>query len=123
MRIGTLIVDDEADIRSLLRVIITSADNGLFVAGEAVDGNDALQHLDAVDPTVIVLDQMMPGMSGIQTAMKILERRPRQRIVMCSAYLDMELARRAAAAGIGLCVTKGEIGSVPDAVLALAAAD
>jgi len=116
MNIGAFIVDDEEDIRSLIRVIIDAADHGLFVAGEAADGEEALKQVDQVDPEVVVIDEKMPGMGGVETATLILKRRPGQRIILCSAFLDAELQERAEAAGIKVCVPKGEVGRIPDKV-------
>jgi len=116
MNIGAFIVDDEEDIRTLMRIIIDAADHGLFVAGEASDGEEALDRMEEVDPEVIVIDEKMPGMTGVETATLILKRRPGQRIILCSAFLDSELKERAEAAGIRVCVPKGEVGRIPDTV-------
>jgi DNA-binding NarL/FixJ family response regulator len=105
--IRTLIVDDEPDLRLLLRLAIEQRNEGLTVAGEAAEGRAALDQLDAVDPTVVVLDQMMPGMDGLETAAHILERRPGQLIVLYSAFLDDELEEQAKQAGITACMLKG----------------
>lgn len=114
MHIGALIVDDEEDIRTLIRIIIEAANQGLFVCGEAADGAQALARVQEADPQVIVLDERMPGLSGIETAALILEKRPGQKIVMCSAYLDPELRRKAEAVGIKVCLTKGDIRRIPE---------
>ena len=59
-----LIVDDEEDIRALLRSLIEVADGDLSVAGEAVDGDDALRQWRQRRPELVLLDQRMPGLSG-----------------------------------------------------------
>jgi len=117
--VGTLIVDDEDDIRTLLRLIIQAANEGLFVAGEAVNGIEALETIDAIDPRVVVLDEMMPGMTGIDAAREILARRPSQIIILFTAYLDDELREKAAAAGIKLCLSKDEFTLIPKALRAV----
>lgn len=114
MAIRTLIVDDHQDVRILLRTIIELA--GMSVSGEAADGEEALAVLDEADPDVILLDEMMPGLSGLETAALIRARRPGQRIVLCSAAMDDGLRRKAAEAGIGICLTKYEMSRVPDAL-------
>ena len=120
--VGTLIVDDEDDIRTLIRLIIQAANEGLFVAGEAADGLEALSKVDEVDPIVIVIDQMMPGMCGIDTAKKMLEGRPDRIIILCTAFLDDELRVKAEQAGIKLCLRKEEFGLIPDALRAVQSA-
>lgn len=65
-----LIVDDHAPLRTLCRVSLEEA--GYRVA-EAVDGHDALAAISAERPDVILLDVMMPRVSGWQVAGALLE--------------------------------------------------
>lgn len=111
--ISTLIVDDQPDIRLLLRVIINASDNGFIVAGEAAGGADALELLEELDPDVIVLDQMMPGMTGLEVAEKVRERRPEQLIVLCTAFLTPEVRAKAESIGIASCIPKADARLVP----------
>ena len=111
--ISTLIVDDQPDIRLLLRVIINASDNGLVVAGEAESGSDALELVETLDPDVIVLDQMMPGMTGLEVAEQIMSRRPEQVILLCTAFLNDEVRSKAAELGIAGCISKSDARLVP----------
>lgn len=52
-------------MRTLIKMIIEAADRGLFVSGTASSGEEAVSRIDEVDPDVVVMDQMMPGMGGI----------------------------------------------------------
>jgi len=106
--IRTMIVDDEDDLRLLVRMAIERRNEGLVITGEASAGHEALEQLDAADPRVIVLDQMMPGMDGLETATRILERRPEQLIVLYSAFMDHTLEEHAQRVGIRACVQKGK---------------
>ncbi|MGH8860563.1 MAG: response regulator [Jatrophihabitantaceae bacterium] len=105
-----LVVDDDADMRYLARVVIESA--GIVVAGEAANGVEALMKLEELDPppipTVILLDNQMPGPSGLEVAAQILADRPDQLIVLFSAYLDDEIIAEATRLGIASCVSKGD---------------
>lgn len=116
MDVGVLLVDDESDIRLLMRALITAANQGLHVVGEAETGDEALVRVQSLDPEVIVLDQRMPGRTGIQTATEIHLTRPNQLIILCSAYLDESVRREAEAAGIKLCMTKTDAIHIVDAV-------
>jgi CheY-like chemotaxis protein len=111
--IGALLVDDEPDVRLLLRKMIEAENDGLFVAGEASDGHEALDAIDRLNPSVIVIDERMPAMSGMEAAAIILARRPGQPIVLCTAHLDDDLRERAAAVGIASCVPKRDIATIP----------
>jgi CheY-like chemotaxis protein len=112
-KIGALLVDDEPDVRLLLRKMIEKENDGLFVAGEAAGGHEALEAFDRLNPTVIVIDERMPAMSGMEAAAIIIARRPGQPIVLCTAHLDDDLRQRAHAVGITECVAKGEMATIP----------
>jgi len=61
-----LITDDESLARTRLRTLVEEL--GHTVAGEAAQGEQALQLCEALAPDVILLDIRMPGMGGIETA-------------------------------------------------------
>lgn len=122
MEIPTMIVDDQEDVRLLLRLIIQRANDGLKVSGEAAGGTEALARLDDNDPVVIVLDQMMPDMNGLETAVQIRSRRPHQIIILCSAYLDDDVIAQAKAVGVQFCLGKEEVRLLPDLIRAAVAA-
>jgi DNA-binding NarL/FixJ family response regulator len=115
-----MIVDDHADVRFLLRAIVDDADEDVTVVGEADGVRAALESIDALDPDIVVLDAVMPGVGGIEAAPMILARRPGQSILLCSAMVDDELRDRAAAAGIAACVSKDDMEAVPGAAVRLA---
>lgn len=116
MEIRTLIVDDQPDVRLLVRLVIEVANEGLVVSGEAAGGQEALERLEDDDPVVVVLDQMMPDMNGLETATRIRARRPRQVIVLCSAYLDDDMVEQAREVGVQWCVGKAEVRTLPDVI-------
>jgi DNA-binding NarL/FixJ family response regulator len=118
--IRVLLVDDEEDMRLVMRVGLNLANDDLVVVGEAADGASALVLADELDPTIVVLDQRMPGLSGLETAAALLERRPGQRMMLCSAFLNDDLRREAMAAGFGRCIEKNEIPQMPELLRAMA---
>ena len=115
-----LIVDDEEDMRFLVRTVIEAANHGLQVAGEASDGTQAIERWRSERPEVVVLDQRMPGMTGIETAQAILAESPEQRIILFSAYLDPETTAEANRVGINLCLPKSDYTRLPEALWQLA---
>jgi two-component system response regulator YesN len=119
--INVVIVDDEADIRDLLRIVIEGSGKPIHVCGEARDGVDALNVIEATQPDIVVMDERMPRMTGCETAAEILKRRPLACIILCSAYVDTDLERRAKAAGVRLCIPKGDIARIPEAIMQLIA--
>ena len=118
-RIGALLVDDEPDIRLLLRSLIERENEGLYVVAEAADGSEAIAAVEQYEPAVIVIDERMPGMGGIEAAEAIRAHHPEQPIVLCTAYLDDALQARADAVGIARCVTKTDAAIIPKLLKAL----
>ena len=111
--VRALIVDDHADVRFLIRTIV--ADAGLPVEVET-----ALEQLAALRPDAVVLDARMPRVDGFEAAARLLERRPDLPIVLCSAFVDDEVRRRAAEAGIRVVLSKDQFEEIPRTLLELA---
>jgi DNA-binding NarL/FixJ family response regulator len=96
---------------------------GIEVVGEAADGAEAMSKVEELDPppmpTVILLDNRMPGLSGLDVAAKVLERTPSQLIILFSAYLDEETIAQAKRFGVAACVSKKDVFALPDIIRAL----
>ena len=120
---SVLIVDDEEDMRLLAGAVF--AGSGFMVAAEAVDGPDALRTLEELAPppvpTIVLLDNQMPGMSGLELAAQILDEWPEQIIVLFSAFLDARVRSEADRVGVSACVPKTEATSLPSVMTALLA--
>jgi CheY-like chemotaxis protein len=56
-----LVVEDQVDARDTLRDVLEDEGYRVMVAR---DGNEALQHLAGAAPSLVILDLLMPGMSG-----------------------------------------------------------
>jgi two-component system phosphate regulon response regulator PhoB len=69
---SVLIVDDEPNVRSLVRDVLELSG---YQVREASNGDEALTAVDAQPPDCVVLDVMMPGLSGIDVLAE-LRRRP-----------------------------------------------
>jgi YesN/AraC family two-component response regulator len=106
--VSVLIVDDEDDMRFLMKSLIEIANHGLSVAGTAADGDEALRRWREDRPDVVLLDQRMPGMTGLETAQVILAECPDQAVVLYSAFLDPQVERTAHGLGVRACMKKDE---------------
>jgi len=85
-----LIVDDEAHIREMMRLTLEATG---FQVGEAADGEEGLSLFgDGSVYDVVLLDQKMPGMDGLETLRRLLARSPDARVVMVTAFASVELA-------------------------------
>ena len=116
--VTVLVVDDEDDIRQLVRAVLEGA--GFRVVEEAADGIgalDTLQELEAPPvPTVIVLDNRMPGLTGLEVAERVLDQIPEQRIVLFSAFLNDEITAHAHELGISACASKSDVALLPQLI-------
>ena len=87
-----LIVDDEPDMRLLAKAVLEAA--GLQVVGEATDGSEAVLRYRELNPppmpTVVLLDNRMPGMTGLEVATQVLSEAPDQLIVLFSDFLSLD---------------------------------
>jgi len=110
--LGVLIVDDEEDMRVLVRNLIEIANHGLSVTGEAADGDEALRRWRDGKPDVVLLDQRMPGLSGLETAELMLREKPQQTVILFTAYLDPDVKSAAEHIGVKACVAKTDVQTV-----------
>jgi CheY-like chemotaxis protein len=106
--------------------VIEMANHGLSIVGEASDGDEALRVWRDLDgppiPDVVILDNRMPGLTGIEVAQQILAERPAQIIVLYSAFLDDEVRAQADEVGIARCVSKEDLDRLPGVIHELTAA-
>ena len=89
-----LIVDDEALARSRLRTLIGDCEHGPHCVQEAVDAQQALQLLQAAQPTpvqVLLLDIHMPGQNGLQLAQALAQLPQPPAIVFVTAHANHAL--------------------------------
>ena len=85
-----LIIDDEDHIRSMMRLTLEAVHH---VVGEARDGLEGLKvYGDGSQWNVVVLDQRMPGIDGLETLRRLKAIDPQVRVVMATAYASIELA-------------------------------
>lgn len=90
MRKRILIIDDEQHIRQMMRLTLEAAG---YETGEAHDGIDGLRLFgDGGVWDLVVLDQRMPGMDGLETLRQLKHRDVNVRVVMATAFASIELA-------------------------------
>ncbi len=95
---NVLVIDDEAPIRLLCRVNLEA--EGMDVI-EAPDGPTELEQARDVQPDVILLDVVMPGLDGCQVAEKLLEDERTNRIPIIFLTARAEFRDRAKGLDIG----------------------
>ncbi len=83
---SVLIVDDEEEVRHVLRLLCET--NDLNVVGEATNGVEAVAIALREQPRFVILDYMMPRLDGAGTAELLRSVSPDSKIVAFSAMLE-----------------------------------
>jgi DNA-binding NarL/FixJ family response regulator len=104
--VKVLIADDHAVMRTGIRQVLGDA-SGIEVVGEAGNGRELLAALRETQADVILMDMVMPGISGIDLIKRVRAEAPAVAILVHTMFTDGQLATRALRAGAKGYVTKG----------------
>jgi NarL family two-component system response regulator LiaR len=96
--IGVLIVDDHSMVRRGL-VTILKINPDLRLVGEASNGREAVQACARGQPDVVLMDLMMPEMSGAAATAAIREQWPHIQVIALTSFQEKELVREVLQAG------------------------
>ena len=102
-RRSVLVVDDDPDVRGVLEEFLALKGYDVRVSP---DGAAAVRELAGTAPGVVLLDIEMPGLSGVDALPTIKAMAPATAVIMVSGTMNVELAKRALAAGAFDYVTK-----------------
>ena len=99
--ISIVLADDHHVVRYGLRLLL-ELEPDFSIVGEAGDGLTAVQMAERLRPDVLVVDLMMPGLSGLEVARQVSQRCPRTRVAILSIHANeayvLEALRYGAAA-------------------------
>jgi NarL family two-component system response regulator LiaR len=84
-KVRVMIVDDHPVVREGLRTFLKAVP-GIVVAGEASSGAEALEKASRVKPHVVLMDLVMPEMSGVEAIRRLLEEHPDLRIIALTSF-------------------------------------
>ncbi len=96
-----MIIDDEKMSRNLLKITIKWEQLGFELCGEAASGIEAINTIDDIRPDIAFVDIRMPFMDGIEFSRIAINRYPKLKIIILTAFDDFEYARECI--GIGIC--------------------
>src|ERR1700688_2704900 len=102
-----LLVDDNSGVRSLVRQLF-ELEPDFEISGEAENGRNAVEKAENLKPDLIILDLVMPVMTGLDAAPLLRELLPDTRIILFTVQEGSELERLALAAGIDAVVSKNQ---------------
>lgn len=97
-RIKVVVADDHALVRSGLETILLLFDDIELVA-QADDGAEAVVLCEQIQPDVVLMDLVMPGMDGATATREILRRCPATRVLVLTSFSDEALIESALSAG------------------------
>ena len=83
--IQVLIVDDQAIVRKGIRALLAEVDY-VQVVGEAGDGEEAIAQAQDLNPDVILMDLVMPGVDGIEAIRRITNCQERAHILVLTSF-------------------------------------
>ena len=101
---GVLIIDDSKLLQMRLRGAVESL--GYLVVGIADDGESGLKQLAALNPRLVILDYLMPGMNGLECLREIRQIQPDVKVIVCSAQLTTQISRELIYAGVNEILIK-----------------
>lgn len=96
MKRRVLVVDDSAVARMLIREMI---DASRFDVTEAMDGIEALRAIRSESFDVVLLDLLMPNMTGVEILQRLLEMKDAPRIVVLSSDGQEQTVKRCLSLG------------------------
>jgi PAS domain S-box-containing protein len=91
--ISILVIDDDPDVREFIAESLVEMGHGVR---QASDGSGGLKMFLDERPDLVIIDFVMPGMSGADVAQHILREVPDQRLLFVSGYSETDAILRAA---------------------------
>ena len=121
MTIRIIIADDHSVVRQGLRMFL-GLDPELEVVGEAVNGAEAVQKAEALQPDVVLMDLIMPVMSGLEATAEIRRRGLSTQVIVVTSVIEEAAVTAVIRAGaIGYLLKDTEADELRRAIKAAAA--
>jgi two-component system response regulator (stage 0 sporulation protein F) len=98
-----LVVDDQVGIRILLLEVFSTEGYETF---QAANGRTALEIVKSHSPDLVLLDMKIPGMDGLEILKKIKEINPDIKVIMMTAYGELDMIKEATDLGALMHFTK-----------------
>ncbi len=118
-RLKVLVAEDDFLVSEMIRGIVE--DIGHTVVGMAIDGGQAIDMTESLQPDVILMDVEMPDMNGLEATRYIQQNCPTP-VVILTAYETAKLVRDASEAGVGAYLVKPPNLSTIDRAITIARA-
>ncbi len=99
-----LVIDDAMIIREMIKD--TAMDHGWEIAGEAANGQEAVEQYCKLQPDACTLDMVMPEFDGLHALRGIMAENPQARVLVVSALDQSEILKEALALGAADFIVK-----------------
>ncbi|MFC4076089.1 response regulator [Salinithrix halophila] len=96
--IRLLLVDDHPMVLKGLRLFLQTRED-MEIIGEASNGSEAVAKVEELNPDVVLMDLMMPGMDGIEATRRIKESQPKVKVMVLTSFADQDHVLPAIRAG------------------------
>lgn len=103
--IRVLLVDNQVLIRKGIGALLREI-GGFEIVGEAADGQQAVSMTQALNPDVILIEPVLPGISGIEAIQRMIAARPHARILVLTSFASEDKVFAAIRAGATGCLLK-----------------
>jgi NarL family two-component system response regulator LiaR len=97
-RIRVMVVDDHTVVRSGIRYSLLAFDD-IELVGEAGSGQEAIRLCPELQPDVILMDMMMPGVDGVTTTRTLRQHHPQTQVIALTSFQEGTLVQDALRAG------------------------
>ncbi len=106
--ISVVLADDDEGYLESLRALVEQQPS-LKVVGVALDGIEALECVEAIDPDAVVIDLHMPRLNGVATVRRLRAEHPSLCLIALTGDADPALHRAANDAGADAVMLKGQL--------------
>jgi DNA-binding NarL/FixJ family response regulator len=97
--VKVLLADDHTLVRKGIRAVLASLP-GIEIVAEAADGREALALIEQHHPDLAVLDITMPGLNGLEVAVRVPKVSPRTKVLILSMHAGEAYVAQALRAGV-----------------------
>ena len=109
-KITVVIADDHAILRQGLESLIKQQED-IDVVGDASNGYETLEIIEAKHPDILILDIAMPRLNGIEVSKKIRNKFPETKIIILSMYDNQEYIFELFSSGVSSYLLKESVAS------------
>lgn len=107
--IRVLIIDDEPLVRMGMKTIIEWEKHGYVIVGEAGNGIQGLERMQELEPDIVLVDIMMPQMTGLELITKSIEKGFLGKFIILSCMTEIEYLQEAIRLGVSRYILKSTV--------------